>query len=97
MARHGTLIAQILLVPVLAGFFAVSRPVRAEDSAVDLQRQLKEIEKEIADLEKIILNSQKQLSNEGFLAKAPQKITDGMRAKQAEYEAQVAKIGRAHV
>jgi len=50
------------------------------------------LEKEIADLEKIIANSQKQLSNEGFLAKAPQKITDGMRAKQAEYEAQVAKL-----
>lgn len=50
------------------------------------------IEKEIVDLGKIIANSQKQLSNEGFLAKAPQKITDGMRAKQAEYEAQVAKL-----
>ncbi len=50
------------------------------------------VEKEIADLEKIIANSQKQLSNEGFMSKAPQKITDGMRAKQAEYEAQVAKL-----
>ncbi|MEO8097469.1 MAG: valine--tRNA ligase [Acidobacteriota bacterium] len=50
------------------------------------------IEKEIAELEKVIANSQRQLSNEGFLAKAPQKITDGMRAKQAEYEAQLAKL-----
>jgi len=50
------------------------------------------LEKEIAELEKVIANSQRQLSNEGFLAKAPAKVTDGMRAKQAEYEAQVAKL-----
>jgi valyl-tRNA synthetase len=50
------------------------------------------IEREIIEIEKVIANSQRQLSNEGFLAKAPQKITDGMRAKQAEYEAQVAKL-----
>jgi len=50
------------------------------------------LEKEIVELEKVIANSQRQLSNEGFVAKAPQKIIDGMRAKQAEYEAQVAKL-----
>ena len=50
------------------------------------------LEKEIAELEKVIANSQRQLSNEAFLAKAPAKVTDGMRAKQAEYEAQVAKL-----
>ncbi len=50
------------------------------------------IEREIAEIEKVIANSQRQLSNEGFLAKAPAKITDGMRVKQAEYEAQVAKL-----
>jgi valyl-tRNA synthetase len=50
------------------------------------------IEKEIAELEKVIANSQRQLSNEAFLAKAPQKVTDSMRAKQAEYEAQLAKL-----
>jgi valyl-tRNA synthetase len=50
------------------------------------------VEKEIAELEKVIANSQRQLSNEAFLAKAPAKVTDGMRAKQAEYEAQVAKL-----
>jgi valyl-tRNA synthetase len=48
--------------------------------------------REIAELEKVIANSQRQLSNEGFLAKAPAKVTDGMRSKQAEYEAQVAKL-----
>ena len=55
-------------------------------------KDIGDLEKEIAELEKVIANSQRQLSNEGFLAKAPAKVTDGMRAKQAEYEAQVAKL-----
>jgi len=50
------------------------------------------IAKEIAELEKVIANSQRQLSNEAFRAKAPEKIIAGMLAKQAEYEAQVAKL-----
>jgi valyl-tRNA synthetase len=48
--------------------------------------------KEITELEKVIANSQRQLSNEAFIAKAPEKIVAGMRQKQAEYEAQVAKL-----
>jgi len=50
------------------------------------------IAKEIAELEKVIANSQRQLSNEAFRAKAPEKVISGMLAKQAEYEAQVAKL-----
>jgi len=50
------------------------------------------IAKEIAELEKVIANSQRQLSNEAFRAKAPEKVVSGMLAKQAEYEAQVAKL-----
>ena len=48
--------------------------------------------KEIAELEKVVANSVRQLSNEPFLAKAPEKIVAGMRQKQAEYEAQLAKL-----
>jgi valyl-tRNA synthetase len=50
------------------------------------------IKKEIAELERVIANSQRQLSNEAFLAKAPEKVVAGMRAKQAEYEAELAKL-----
>jgi valyl-tRNA synthetase len=32
------------------------------------------------------------LSNEAFLAKAPEQIVAGMRQKQADYEAQLAKL-----
>jgi valyl-tRNA synthetase len=50
------------------------------------------VEKEIAELEKVIANSQRQLSNAGFLAKAPAQVVEEMRAKQASYQAQVAKL-----
>jgi valyl-tRNA synthetase len=69
--------------------FAEEEPYRIK---LALKVDRSKIEKEIAELEKVIANSQRQLSNEGFLAKAPAKVTDGMRAKQAEYEAQVAKL-----
>jgi valyl-tRNA synthetase len=66
------------------------------DAEFVLQLALKvdreKIAKEIAELEKVIANSQRQLSNEAFLAKAPEKIVAGMRQKQAEYEAQLAKL-----
>jgi len=48
--------------------------------------------REIDQLEKVIANSQRQLSNEAFRAKAPEKVVSGMIAKQAEYEAQLAKL-----
>src|SRR5689334_5679019 len=61
-----------------------------------LQLQLKvdreRVAKEIEQLEKVIANSQRQLSNESFRAKAPEKVVSGMLAKQAEYEAQLAKL-----
>jgi len=49
------------------------------------------LEKENEQLAKVIANSQRQLANESFVAKAPAHVIDGMRAKLAEYEAQLAK------
>jgi len=66
------------------------------DAEFVLQLQLKvdreKVAREIAELEKVIGNSQRQLSNEAFIAKAPEKIVAGMRQKQAEYESQLAKL-----
>jgi valyl-tRNA synthetase len=59
---------------------------------INLPVDRERLAKEIAELEKVIANSQRQLSNEAFIAKAPEKIVAGMRQKQAEYEAQVAKL-----
>ena len=39
----------------------------------------------------MIANSKRQLENESFVAKAPAHVIEGMRAKLAEYEAQLAK------
>ncbi len=48
-------------------------------------------EKEIADLERAIDKHRRQLSDPAFLGKAPEHITAGMRAKLADYEAQLTK------
>jgi valyl-tRNA synthetase len=59
-------------------------------SQADAQR--KRVEKEREQLEKNIANSKRQLSDEVFLSKAPQKVVDTIRAKLADYETQLAKL-----
>ncbi|MCX6632452.1 MAG: class I tRNA ligase family protein [Candidatus Solibacter sp.] len=59
-------------------------PKAAEDPA----RKQKEREQ----LEKNIANSKRQLTDETFLSKAPAKVVDSIRAKLADYEAQLAKM-----
>ncbi|MEO8370299.1 MAG: class I tRNA ligase family protein, partial [Candidatus Solibacter sp.] len=49
-------------------------------------------QKEREQLEKNIANSRRQLSDEVFLSKAPAKVVDSIRAKLADYEAQLAKM-----
>ena len=47
--------------------------------------------KEIESYEKLIENSNRQLSDETFLSKAPEKVVAALRAKLADYEEQLAK------
>jgi valyl-tRNA synthetase len=49
------------------------------------------LEKEKEQLEKVIANSQRQLSDEKFMSKAPSKVVESIRQKLGEYEAQLAK------
>ncbi|MEZ5351692.1 MAG: valine--tRNA ligase [Bryobacteraceae bacterium] len=49
------------------------------------------LEKEIAQLEKTITNSERQLGDEKFIGRAPDHIVAGMREKLGEYRAQVDK------
>jgi valyl-tRNA synthetase len=58
---------------------------------VDSEGQRTRLQKEIADLEKLIGDKDRQLSNENFLKSAPAHIVDGMRAKRGEYVAQLEK------
>jgi valyl-tRNA synthetase len=59
--------------------------------AAQADAQRKRVEKEIEQLEKVIANTERQLSNAEFLARAPGHVTDSMRQKLAEYKAQLAK------
>jgi valyl-tRNA synthetase len=54
--------------------------------------QRKRLEKEREQLEKNVANSNRQLTDETFLSKAPAKVVDTIRTKLAEYEAQLAKV-----
>ena len=53
-------------------------PKTQEDPARK-QKELEQLEKNIASLER-------QLSDEAFLAKAPPKVIEGMRAKLVDYK-----------
>jgi valyl-tRNA synthetase len=61
--------------------------VSADQADAQRNRLLKENEQ----LEKNIANHQRQLNDENFLKRAPEKIVEGMRVKLAEYEAQLKK------
>jgi valyl-tRNA synthetase len=60
---------------------------------VDAQRRRMEKEKE--QLEKNIANCERQLGDQTFLSRAPAHVVSSLRAKQAEYDAQLAKLRQA--
>jgi valyl-tRNA synthetase len=68
--------------------FAVS--VNVPQGQMEVQR--KRLEKERDQLTKNIANSNRQLTDEVFLGKAPAKLVETMRAKLSEYEAQLDKV-----
>jgi valyl-tRNA synthetase len=57
-----------------------------------IEAQRRRLEKERDQLVKNVANSQRQLSDEVFMSKAPAHVVDTMRAKLLEYEAQLKKI-----
>ncbi len=57
-----------------------------------LEAQHKRLEKEREQLQKNVANSRRQLTDDVFLGKAPQKVVDSIRLKLAEYETQLAKV-----
>jgi valyl-tRNA synthetase len=50
--------------------------------------------REAEQLEKVIANSQRQLSDETFMSRAPAHVVDGIRAKLAEYESRLEALRR---
>ncbi|MCU0228938.1 MAG: valine--tRNA ligase [Bryobacterales bacterium] len=54
--------------------------------AAELEAQRQRVLKDQAQLEKVIANSQRQLSNEAVVSKMPAHVVDNLRAKLQEYE-----------
>jgi valyl-tRNA synthetase len=57
----------------------------------DVATQRAKLEKENVQLEKLIANIDRQLTNEKFLASAPPNIVESLRAKRSEYQGQLDK------
>jgi valyl-tRNA synthetase len=60
-----------------------------------LEAQKGRLVKEREQLEKVIANSERQLTDEAFRAKAPQKVIDGIELKLTGYRTQLEKINKA--
>ena len=54
------------------------------EKKIDVGAERERLKKELEQIEKEIGNGQRQLSNEQFLAKAPAKVVEGMRARARE-------------
>jgi len=54
------------------------------EKKIDLAAERERLTKELEKMEKEIANGQRQLSNEGFLAKAPANVVDGLKKRNAE-------------
>ncbi|MEK4275983.1 valine--tRNA ligase [Paenibacillus sp. FSL R7-0026] len=52
---------------------------------IDIEQEVARLEKELQNLEGEVLRVEKKLANEGFVAKAPAKVIEEERAKQADY------------
>jgi len=64
--------------------------MRLKVAAAEADSRRRRLEKEIEQLEKAIAGSERQLSNQTFLSRAPAAVVEGMRAKLADYRTQVA-------
>ena len=51
---------------------------------IDVAAECERLKKELEKIEKEMANGQRQLSNEQFLAKAPAKVVEGLKARAEE-------------
>ena len=62
------------------------------DELVDKEKELERLTKEKVKLEDEIKRVESKLNNQGFVAKAPQKIVDEEKAKGEKYKAMLQKV-----
>ena len=60
--------------------------------AAQLEERRKRLEKDLQQLEKNIANSERQLSDQVFLSRAPEKVVQSITAKLADYKMQMEKL-----
>jgi len=56
------------------------------EKKIDVVAERERLTKELEKMEKEIANGQRQLSNEGFLAKAPANVVEGLRKRAQELQ-----------
>jgi valyl-tRNA synthetase len=54
------------------------------ERTIDVRAECERLKKELEKIEMRVANQEKQLDNEGFLAKAPPKVVEGLRKQQEE-------------
>jgi valyl-tRNA synthetase len=54
------------------------------EKKIDVAAECERLKKELERIEKEMANGQRQLSNQGFLAKAPAHVVEGIRKRAAE-------------
>jgi valyl-tRNA synthetase len=59
---------------------------------IDVAAERERLNKELDKIEKEFANNQRQLSNQQFLAKAPEKVVEGLRRREQELLALRVKI-----
>jgi valyl-tRNA synthetase len=62
--------------------------------AIDVAAERRRLQKDLAAAEKEKAQAEKKLGNEGFLAKAPEKVVTGIRARLAAAAEDIERIGR---
>ena len=59
---------------------------------VDIEKEIERLEKEREKMRKEVDRVEKKLSNQGFVAKAPQNVIEEERAKEEKYKAILAQV-----
>lgn len=59
---------------------------------IDIEQEIIRLEKEVQSLNSEVERVEKKLGNQGFVAKAPAKVIEEERAKQADYSAKREKV-----
>ncbi len=65
------------------------------EKKVDVAAERERLSKELARLETERSNAERQLSNEGFLRKAPPNVVDGLRRRKTELDVLIEKTRQA--